>query len=110
MRLARRQPPEDPSGGPSQARTGSSAGQSPADQMAVSEAQGAELAAGIAVEDQLELRIRLPADLLRCVTACIEIVLLILLGLVAQRTASPVQFDVVHTSDRLDTCPIPPLP
>jgi glycosyltransferase 2 family protein len=109
MRLARRQPPEDPSGVPSQAYTGSPASQSSANQSSISEAPGAGLAATVTVEDQLEPRIRLPADLLRCVTACIEIVLLAILGQVGPRTASAVQFDVVHASERLVKGLIAPL-
>ena len=55
----------------------------------------ADLAAALVVEDQLEPRIRMPTDLLRCLTAWLEIGILIGLGLLAKATASGVQVDVV---------------
>ena len=66
-------------------------GQSLADGAAVSASAAASLAATVRVEDQLEPRIRLPADLLRCLTACIEIALLTILALIARPTTSAVQ-------------------
>jgi uncharacterized membrane protein YbhN (UPF0104 family)/tRNA A-37 threonylcarbamoyl transferase component Bud32 len=53
------------------------------------------------VEDQLEPRIRMPADLLRFLTAVIEIALLLGLGLLANATASGVELDVVTASKHL---------
>ena len=52
-------------------------------------------AAVIRIEDHLEPRVRLPADVLRCVIACVEIALLVGLGLLARATASGVEKDVV---------------
>jgi glycosyltransferase 2 family protein len=62
---------------------------------------GASLAAAVVIEDQLEPRIRLPADLLRCVSACIEIALLAIVGLIASATAKGVETDLVLASERL---------
>ena len=84
-----------------QAHTESPASQSSDDSAAVSQALGAELAATVTVVDQQEPRIRLPADLLRCVTASIEIVLLVLLALVAAKTTTAVQLDVIAASKGL---------
>jgi hypothetical protein len=56
---------------------------------------------GIEVEDQLERRIRQPVDLLRCVLACIEIVVLAVAGIAASATTSGVQTDLVGASHRL---------
>ena len=53
------------------------------------------------VEDQLEPRVRIPADLLRCVIAAVEIALLVGLALLASATATGVEFDVVGASKRL---------
>jgi hypothetical protein len=53
------------------------------------------------VEDQLAARIRLPADLLRCVIACAEIAVLAGLGLLARATATGVEYDVGHVSRRV---------
>jgi glycosyltransferase 2 family protein len=61
------------------------------------------------VEDQLEPRIRMPTDLLRCVTGCLEIALLVVIGLVASATASGFEFDVVHVSKELASGLIHPL-
>ena len=61
-------------------------GQSLANGVAVSESAAAGLAAAVRVEDQLEPRIRLPADMLRCLTECIEIALMTILGLIARPT------------------------
>lgn len=55
----------------------------------------------VRVVDHLEPRIRLPADLLRCVIASIEIVLLAGLGLLARATATGVEYDVGHASRRV---------
>jgi glycosyltransferase 2 family protein len=61
------------------------------------------------VEDQLEPRIRMPTDLLRCVTASLEIALLIGIGLLAKATANGFQFDVVRVSEHLARGLISPL-
>ncbi len=52
----------------------------------------------VRVEDHLPPRIRLPADLLRCVIECIEIALLAGLGLLARATAGGIDYDVGHAS------------
>jgi glycosyltransferase 2 family protein len=55
----------------------------------------------IQVEDRLESRIRIPADLLRFVIALIEIALLAGLGLIARATANGAEIDIVLASQRL---------
>jgi uncharacterized membrane protein YbhN (UPF0104 family) len=55
----------------------------------------------IHVEDQLESRIRIPADLLRFVIAVIEIILLAGLGIIARATANGAEIDIVLASKRL---------
>lgn len=62
---------------------------------------GPEHLGAVRVVDHLEPRIRLPADLLRCVIATIEIVLLAGLGLLARATATGVEYDVGHASRRV---------
>ncbi len=79
------------------------------DAVAASEASAAGLAAAVTVEDHLEPRIRLPADLLRCLTACVEIALLTILGLIAKRTTNAVEFEVVQASKGLVKALISPL-
>ena len=69
----------------------------------------ATLAAELVVEDQLEPRIRIPSDLLRCVTNGIEIALLTVLGLLAKQTASGVDVDVIGASKHLAKGLIGPL-
>jgi glycosyltransferase 2 family protein len=64
-------------------------------------AAGPEHIGAVRVVDHLEPRIRLPADLLRCVIASIEIVLLAGLGLLARATATGVEYDVGHASRRV---------
>jgi glycosyltransferase 2 family protein len=63
----------------------------------------ASLAEAVQVEDHLEPRVRLPADMLRCVTACVEIALLVGLALVATATASGVEKDLGEVSRKLAT-------
>jgi|HubBroStandDraft_5_1064220.scaffolds.fasta_scaffold16872_2 uncharacterized membrane protein YbhN (UPF0104 family) len=63
----------------------------------------AGLAAAVQVEDHLEPRVRLPADILRCVTACVEIALLVGLALLATATASGVEKDLGEVSKKLAT-------
>jgi glycosyltransferase 2 family protein len=55
----------------------------------------------IEVEDQLERRIRRPADLLRCVLSCFGIVALAVAAVGASATMSGAQTDIVGTSHRL---------
>ncbi len=61
------------------------------------------------MEDRLEPRVRLPSDILRCVTACIGIALLVGLALLAKATASGVEVDLVYASRKLATGVIAPL-
>src|SRR5215472_9322492 len=51
--------------------------------------------AGLVVEDELETRIRLPTDLLRFLTSCLEIALLVGVGLLGKATAAGFETDVV---------------
>jgi len=53
------------------------------------------------VEDHLDPRVRLPADLLRCVIALIEIALVAGLGLLARATADGAEIDIVKASNIL---------
>ena len=53
------------------------------------------------IEDQQESRVRIPADLLRCVIASIEIALLAGLGVLARATALGAETDIVLASTRL---------
>jgi glycosyltransferase 2 family protein len=55
----------------------------------------------IAVEDQLERRIRKPVDLLRCVLSCVEIVALSAAGIAASAATSGAQTDLATASHRL---------
>ncbi len=55
----------------------------------------------VLVEDHLEPIVRIPADLLRCVIAAVEIALLVGLALLASQTASGVDVDVVNAGHRL---------
>jgi glycosyltransferase 2 family protein len=55
----------------------------------------------IHVEDHLESRVRIPADILRCVIALIEIALLAGLGLLGRATANGAEIDIVLASKRL---------
>src|SRR5271165_2993992 len=110
MRLSRRRPPENALQGPSAAPDGSAApppgssalqrGPDAADAQAPG-GKAANLTAALVVEDQLEPRIRMPTDLLRCLTALIEIALLFGLGLLAKATTSGVEFDVQDASRSL---------
>ncbi|HYK32312.1 MAG TPA: lysylphosphatidylglycerol synthase domain-containing protein [Streptosporangiaceae bacterium] len=53
------------------------------------------------VEDHLEPRVRIPADLLRCVIATVEIALLAGVAVLASATATGVEVDFVGASHRL---------
>jgi glycosyltransferase 2 family protein len=55
----------------------------------------------VEAEDQLERRIRKPVDLLRCVLACIEIVVLAVAGVAARATTAGVETDIADASRRL---------
>ena len=55
----------------------------------------------IAVEDQLERRIRKPADLLRCVLSCVEVMALLVAGIAASATTSGVETDMGGAARRL---------
>jgi glycosyltransferase 2 family protein len=57
--------------------------------------------AEVLVEDHLEPRVRIPADLLRCVIAGTEIAVLVGLALLAGATATGLDFDVVRAGGRL---------
>jgi uncharacterized protein (TIRG00374 family) len=59
------------------------------------------LSGEIAVEDQLERRIRKPADLLRCVLSCIEVMALLVAGIAASATTSGVETDMGGAARRL---------
>ena len=56
----------------------------------------------VLVEDDLAPRVRLPADALRCVVECVEIALLVGLGLLARATVSGVETNVVGASQLAD--------
>jgi len=55
----------------------------------------------VLVDDFLTPRVRIPGDLMRCVIAVTEIALLVGIGLLANATATGVEFDVVGASRRL---------
>src|SRR5580658_10258726 len=55
----------------------------------------------VLVEDHLEPRVRIPADLLRSVIAVVEIALLIGLAWLASATTTGVDVDVVGVSEKL---------
>src|ERR1022692_2082316 len=52
----------------------------------------------VVIEDNLEPRVRLPADALRCVVQCAEIALLVGLGLLARATGKGIETNVVGAS------------
>ena len=58
-------------------------------------------ATAVIVEDRLERRIRKPADLLRCLIACIEVIALAAAGIAASATTSGAETDIVGASKRL---------
>jgi glycosyltransferase 2 family protein len=127
MRLSRRRPPEEAPDGPTAAPDGPAAAPPPGPGGRVSaparhaasavqptasgahSADPASLAAGLVVEDELEPRIRRPSDLLRCLTACVEIVLLVGIGLLGKAAATGVETDVVQASERVARNFISPL-
>jgi glycosyltransferase 2 family protein len=111
MRLSRRRPPEDAPEGAAAAHdspeglpSGPAANAHAATAIAGSGPNGsrpAGLAASLVVEDHLESRIRLPTDLLRCVTAGIEIALLVGIALLGKATAIAVEDDIVAASNHV---------
>ncbi len=111
MRLSRRRPSEHALQGPPAVSGGQSPPpQAPADGAASAMAgRGANLAATLVVEDELETRIRLPTDLLRSLTAGIEIALLLGLGLLAKATTTGVDLDVIGASQHLAKGLVTPL-
>jgi glycosyltransferase 2 family protein len=64
-------------------------------------ARPATLAASLVIEDEVESRIRLPTDLLRCVTAGIEIALLVGIALIGKATADGVETDIIAISNHI---------
>ncbi|HSR85385.1 MAG TPA: flippase-like domain-containing protein [Streptosporangiaceae bacterium] len=69
----------------------------------------AKRTAALVVNDHLEPRIRIPSDLLRCLTALVELAVLLALGLVAKATTTGVGVDVVGVSQHLAKGLIGPL-
>src|ERR1700677_649534 len=58
-------------------------------------------ASGVIVEDQLERRIRKPADLLRCITSCTAVIALAVAGIAARAATVGVETHIVGASNRL---------
>lgn len=69
----------------------------------------AGLAAELVVVDELEPRIRMPTDLLRCITAGIEMAILIGIGFLGNATAKAFEQDVVDTSEHIARSLVKPL-
>jgi glycosyltransferase 2 family protein len=61
----------------------------------------ASTTADVIVEDQLERRIRKPADLLRCITSCTAVIALAVAGIAARAATVGVETDIVGASNRL---------
>jgi uncharacterized membrane protein YbhN (UPF0104 family)/tRNA A-37 threonylcarbamoyl transferase component Bud32/drug/metabolite transporter (DMT)-like permease len=93
MRLSRRRPPADSPA--ARIRHGLSA---PVAAAAGRFARPAAPTAALVVEDDPEARIRLPTDLLRFLTSCLEIALLIGVGLLGKETAAGFETDVVRVT------------
>jgi glycosyltransferase 2 family protein len=55
----------------------------------------------VLIDDHLEPRVRIPADLIRCVMAAVEIAVLVGLALLAGATATGVEVDLVGASHKL---------
>jgi glycosyltransferase 2 family protein len=87
MRLSRRDPPEGALQGPP----------------APAGARSARVAAEVRIDDYLAPRARVPSDLLRCVTACVEIALLFGLGWLATATARGAEHDLVQVSQKIES-------
>jgi glycosyltransferase 2 family protein len=62
---------------------------------------GVSTAPAVAVEDHLERRIRKPADLLRLVTGCAGLAILVGAGLVARATEAGAETDLSHAAHHL---------
>ncbi len=75
--------------------------EAPSGQRATGGPAGASVDAEVQVLDHLEPRVRIPADLLRCIFDLAGIALLVLVALRAQATASGVETDVIQASDHL---------
>jgi glycosyltransferase 2 family protein len=90
MRLSRRRPPAHSPA--ARIRHGLSA---PVAAAAGRFARSAVPTAALVVEDDPEARIRLPTDLLRFLTSCLEIALLVGVGLLGKATAAGLEVDVV---------------
>jgi uncharacterized membrane protein YbhN (UPF0104 family)/tRNA A-37 threonylcarbamoyl transferase component Bud32 len=102
MRLSRRRPPEHALQGPPAVPDGPTAAPS-------ADGKAASRTAALVVEDHLEPRIRLPTDLLRSLTALIEIGILLSLGLLATHTTTGVDVDIVGASRHLARGLVAPL-
>jgi glycosyltransferase 2 family protein len=63
----------------------------------------------LVVEDELETRIRMPTDLLRFLTSCLEIAILVGVGYLGTSTASGLEFDVAGVSRHLASGLVSPL-
>jgi uncharacterized membrane protein YbhN (UPF0104 family)/tRNA A-37 threonylcarbamoyl transferase component Bud32 len=113
MRLSRRRPPERAVKGPPAVPDGRAAPPlgpaAPGPDAAAPAGNGASQTAALVVDDQLEPRIRIPSDLLRCLTALIEIALLFAIGLLAKATTSGVESDVRNASRSLARGLVAPL-
>ena len=72
-----------------------------------SPAAGTAGTAEVEVEDHLERRVRIPADLLRCVIAAVEIVLLVGLALLSSETTHGVEITAVGASHFLPSVLLP---
>ena len=117
MRLSRRRPPKGGVQGSPAASGGRAAplwrrafsGLGGAAGTSAPPGPAANLTAGLVVHDHLEPRIRIPSDLLRCLTALVELAVLLGLGLVAKATTTGVEVDVVGVSEHLARNLIGPL-
>ncbi len=97
MTLPGEHPAPDGSGRPATPVRPATAGQPPGPPAKVPSSP----APAVQVQDDLESRVRIPADLLRCVISLIEIALLAALGLLARATADGAETDIVLASRHL---------
>jgi uncharacterized membrane protein YbhN (UPF0104 family)/tRNA A-37 threonylcarbamoyl transferase component Bud32 len=74
---------------------------------AISQAPSVQAAAPVQIEDHLAARIRIPADLLRCLIASVEIVLLVGLALASHETTHGVEITAVGASHFLPSVLLP---
>ncbi len=102
MRLSRRRPPARPPAAP--------VGFVPSDavpaQAVPSPARPAGQTAALVVDDEFEPRIRIPTDLLRCVTYILEVALLVGLALLAPTAATGLESDVSRHVPRTLVAPL----